>query len=611
MKALINRLYLEFASHKFKDKFKNDPIGSFLFIFTVIFISVTLLTLPIFTYHEGYTKITNLLSIVSCALIVIFLLFRGEIHINYYVLFLLAFVLFAFIITIFTTREFTYMKTLITTHAFAILVFLFFANFKNYKYFFVLMLFSFFIYAFAFLIEYLPDIIRSGNYFDRLGEVLGNVNGVGFTFNTACVFLFSLIYAKRGKYFLLLIPALIFVLCILLTGSRGAYFSAAIIFVVFFYLLIGEKHKFAFFTSAIAIVGSFFLVIQLPIFASFRDRFYSMFASIFSLGNAKGSDGSSITRINMFIDGLKLWLKNIFFGYGIGGFKANTSYPYYSHNTISEVLADTGIIGGVLFAIPFFISLKLKKSIAEKNMHGYTVLLTSLTIVALFFDIIFYTKISILSWCVFAVYVYSKTSHNQKELSLSFNENRHFKFSFLYHKGEPLEKPVREIPFTEPNIAFVITTLSGGGAERVSSLLCSEWSKKYKVTLILTSVESGAPSYSIDKNVEVYKISAHTKINALRKIKKIRRILISKRSNICVSFIPSSFMLSKIAGIGLNIKNVFSVRNDPSHSYSHRILQKFAYKFSTCIVCQTLEIDNYFNKRKSNKEYIQFCYRVR
>ena len=605
MKKIINNLKTYFLKNVrlIKDKYKGDKFGLLLFLSTYIVVGVTLLTLPIFTYHQGFTTITNVLSIASALLIVIFLVFRGKFHINYYVIYMFLFVLYSIVLTILTTKDIVFSKTLLTSHAFAVVLFLLFAFTDDYKYFFSLLFASFFILAFYFLAIYIPILLKGGNTIGRLGDELGNVNNVAMTFCFAVIFSLFIIYKYRGKTYFLLIPTALFIACLVLTGSRGAYVTLAIVLIVFLYFFIGRGYFLEFTLALISLVCILILVLQIPKLAPFKSRLSSLFVTLFSLGYSEKSDGSSVTRISMFIDGLRLWAKNIFIGYGISGFRDNTAYPYYSHNTISEVLVDTGLFGGFLFFYPYFRTsiLNIKKCRKGPLFFFFSIILLA-TIVNLFQDIIFYNKISILIWALLAAYTFRLSKKNQFVMSLSLFENKKFKPSFEVHLSESEKKESGE--YIKPNIAFVITKLNGGGAERVASILCSEWANlNYNVTLILTSFnQNESQNYPIGKNVDVRTICKHKKLTTLGKIRAIKKILQEKEINICVTFLPNSFILAKFAGIGMQIHHIFSIRINPE---SNKNLKKnFAYKWSEAIVCQTKEIDEYFDKKGFKKSLI-------
>ena len=55
--------------------FKQDVFGTILFDVCLLFLGLTFLTLPLFTTRSGFTKITNILSILTCVSIIFYLIF--------------------------------------------------------------------------------------------------------------------------------------------------------------------------------------------------------------------------------------------------------------------------------------------------------------------------------------------------------------------------------------------------------------------------------------------------------------------------------------------------------------------------------------------------------
>jgi O-antigen ligase len=78
------------------------------------------------------------------------------------------------------------------------------------------------------------------------------------------------------------------------------------------------------------------------------------------------ADASTGTRANMVQIGLELFKKNPILGVGFGNFSYHYYYEYsgwaqtYAHNNYVEILADTGIVGFVLYYIvPFSMLFKM------------------------------------------------------------------------------------------------------------------------------------------------------------------------------------------------------------------------------------------------------------
>lgn len=123
-------------------------------------------------------------------------------------------------------------------------------------------------------------------------------------------------------------------------------------------------------------------------------------------------------------------------------------------------------------------------------------------------------------------------------------------------------------------LAILITSLSGGGAERVVSILLNELQKKYDITLILMMPDI---VYDIPENIEmIYLEKTNEKESNLKKIIKLpylgwkyKKICNDKKVDISLSFMyRPNFINSFAKFFGLNSKILISERNTASMTYS-------------------------------------------
>lgn len=123
------------------------------------------------------------------------------------------------------------------------------------------------------------------------------------------------------------------------------------------------------------LAGLIVLIFLLPPFETIRTRFLSMI-NLFTDKNIDGTyrDGSTITRFYMFVDGIELFLRKPIFGFGLGGFASRGGIMnVWSHNHISEMLCNTGIVGSVLYHFPLIYSFKFIGK--DKNYEKYFMLI--------------------------------------------------------------------------------------------------------------------------------------------------------------------------------------------------------------------------------------------
>ena len=130
--------------------------------------------------------------------------------------------------------------------------------------------------------------------------------------------------------------------------------------------------------------------------------------------------------------------------------------------------------------------------------------------------------------------------------------------------AEPLRVPLR--------IAFVIPTLGPGGAERVASLLASDWvGRNHAIDLIVFETDSSEPFHVLEPNIAVHRLDAvrttpgffaRASINAKR-IARLRSLLRRLRPEIVVAFMTEANVIALMAAAGLPCRVVISERNQP------------------------------------------------
>lgn len=157
-------------------------------------------------------------------------------------------------------------------------------------------------------------------------------------------------------------------------------------------------------------------------------------------------------------------------------------------------------------------------------------------------------------------------------------------------------------------IAFVISSLTPGGAERVVTVLSNSLSNEYDVTLITLS--KSIPFYTLDKKVKLTHcieekqnpsgLFQSLKLN-VRLLLALTKILKKERIEVVIGFMRTSNILSILAGTFLNISVIISERNHPtvidrSQSKFWKLLTRFTYPLATKVVIQTQIIKDYYQK---------------
>jgi GalNAc-alpha-(1->4)-GalNAc-alpha-(1->3)-diNAcBac-PP-undecaprenol alpha-1,4-N-acetyl-D-galactosaminyltransferase len=147
------------------------------------------------------------------------------------------------------------------------------------------------------------------------------------------------------------------------------------------------------------------------------------------------------------------------------------------------------------------------------------------------------------------------------------------------------------------NIVFLVSSLDGGGAERVATNLCNAWAEQgHLVTLIATFSGGGVSFYPLRTDVEL--IFLADLVNTRRKtlatyfhrLITLRRAILQREVGVVVSFLSNVNVAAIIATRFSGVEVVISERSDP---FSRRIpwIWSFAcallYRFASVVVVQT------------------------
>ena len=154
-------------------------------------------------------------------------------------------------------------------------------------------------------------------------------------------------------------------------------------------------------------------------------------------------------------------------------------------------------------------------------------------------------------------------------------------------------------------LTLVISSLLGGGAERVLTILANGWvNRGTPVTLV--TLDDRAPFYALDFRVArqplaVAGISANSLAaiwNNLRRVRVLRLAIRASRPDAVVSFGDVTNVLTLLATRGLGIPVVVSERSDPALcpiGYVFGILRRRLYPRADAVVVQSEEARRFFS----------------
>ncbi len=129
------------------------------------------------------------------------------------------------------------------------------------------------------------------------------------------------------------------------------------------------------------------------------------------------------------------------------------------------------------------------------------------------------------------------------------------------------------------HLTFVIESLSGGGAQRVLSLLATELCNLDQQVSVVTYADNGPDAVILDPRVE--RLSARlggasrhalsALLGNVRRIAGLRSMVRRTQPDIVIAFVGTTNILTILACIGLGVPVIISERNDPARQSLGRI----------------------------------------
>jgi len=387
--------------NKFKKLSPNQWVRfSLWFIFFI-----TILTFELFTIK--YHLIPLVCFIVFSIFLLFYLIKFGKLYVNLCSFCYCALIIFCFVVTVFTTKNFDLYLISQLRYTLMLLVFVnFFINFNDLKrILFLLILSTIFLSGYYLFANWKEIFWIAQSPTGRIGEeFFGDVNYLSSLLAYGSVFCCIYMCLYKQKYIFNFIFIAVFFFLILRTGSRYPIFVLLISVIICLFFLLFKKHKLVLFSILAAIPFAFLILFKVPYFKNFSDRLLQLF-SIFVSG--KG-DASAYSRIEFFFSGIDLWLNSFFVGKGSAYFILFSGYGYYTHSTIAELLCSFGIIGFGLFYFPlFYYWIKTFKRRKTKSFVCFNFFMIPIVIVVSFADVLFVNRFFYIMLALFSSVYYS------------------------------------------------------------------------------------------------------------------------------------------------------------------------------------------------------------
>lgn len=129
-------------------------------------------------------------------------------------------------------------------------------------------------------------------------------------------------------------------------------------------------------------------------------------------------------------------------------------------------------------------------------------------------------------------------------------------------------------------ILFAALSLTGGGAERVVSVLSSALAEKgYEVGVLL--FQTSQAEYALSHRVKRYQMDEETYASKAKRLRFIRKVLKQTRPDYLIPFVFEPMLYCYIANLGLPTKYIATVRNYPRMYPAERWRRALAAWIST------------------------------
>lgn len=158
-------------------------------------------------------------------------------------------------------------------------------------------------------------------------------------------------------------------------------------------------------------------------------------------------------------------------------------------------------------------------------------------------------------------------------------------------------------------IAFVISSLGSGGAERVASILANEWSRMgHEVTFYCTH-DFEKQVYKTDERIVIKKLREKNRSGYFKLVSKLKKEFLKDKMDVAVSFMTTPSFYAYVAAKKAKIPLICSERNNPymfPQGKFKRAVRQFVFKRAKHIVFQTNDAKEFFSKKIQSKSSVVF-----
>jgi glycosyltransferase involved in cell wall biosynthesis len=157
---------------------------------------------------------------------------------------------------------------------------------------------------------------------------------------------------------------------------------------------------------------------------------------------------------------------------------------------------------------------------------------------------------------------------------------------------------MKPLPQAKPRLTLVISSLGGGGAERVMCSLAKLWNAAGNQVTLITLSDPASDAYSLDpgiarlslNSIKESRFAAAAIANNWRRVATLRDAIRRSDPDVVVSFMDRMNVLTLLAARRLRVPVIVSERVDPrtvSIGRGWNALRRVSYRLAACLVVQT------------------------
>jgi glycosyltransferase involved in cell wall biosynthesis len=157
-------------------------------------------------------------------------------------------------------------------------------------------------------------------------------------------------------------------------------------------------------------------------------------------------------------------------------------------------------------------------------------------------------------------------------------------------------------------ITIAISSMGGGGAERVTSVLSNRWARAGHAVTIVTMSDLATDFYALDPRITRIALGLVRRsetivaavANNLNRIRALRRAVLAGAPDVVISFMTSTSVLTLLALAGTGIPVIVTERTDPagwSTEQAWAALRRLSYSRAAAIVVQTQRVATWARRR--------------